>query len=791
MPLKCESSTLDQLKVELDRERSARLELEYRHNALLEHRAQLAAALGKVVGSRSWRWTWCFRLARVLHRQPRKSAVWILERLLERIGLGFLRSVVSRQTVRGHKVASILSDLDVLVPEWQSAGPVFGAKVRATVQDLSLAGIVSDAPRVSVIIPVYGQLDITVQCLASIQRVPVRCAFEVILIDDCSPEDSVRALASVPGLRFIRNQTNVGFLRSCNAAAAVAKGEYLCFLNNDTEVQAGWLDALLRTFEEFPGCGLAGSKLLNEDGTLQEAGGIVWQDGSAWNFGRGKDAGHCTYNYAREVDYCSGASIMVPSALFRTCGGFDELFVPAYCEDTDLAIRLRQMGYRVIYQPASQVVHLEGATSGRDTKSGVKAYQVTNMEKLFQRWERVLAAHEPSGEKVDQAKDRGMRGRILVIDHQVPTPDCDSGSIDAYNLMLVLRDFGYQVTFASDDGLRFDGRYTPALQRVGVEVLHRPYVESIDAHLQEFGSRYDLVILMRPAVMRSHIGSVQRHCESAKVIFHTVDLHFLRLARQAQVEGSERLLHESERMRDLELSLIDRADLATVVGSQELELLRDQYSRRNVRLLPFSRQTRGTGVGFDAREGCVFVGGFRHLPNVDAVQWLVREVMPLVWKQDPDLKLHIVGPDAPSEVRELACDRVTVHGFVADLDSLLDRCRVSVAPLRYGAGIKGKIGHAMSVGLPSVATSIAVEGMGVGRDAGVVVADLPEDFARAICGLYHSPELWCSLSSLAVNRAEGLWGAVACKNHVGRLFVDLGLDIPTVPRETKLFTNPL
>ena len=207
-----------------------------------------------------------------------------------------------------------------------------------------------------------------------------------------------------------------------------SKGQYLYFLNNDTAITEGWLDALLRTFRDFPGAGLAGSKLVYPDGRLQEAGGIIWKDGSAWNFGRFQDPMLPVYNYAREVDYCSGASIMVLKSLFEELGGFDERYLPAFCEDSDLALKIRDKGYRVIYQPMSTVFHYEGITSGTDTTQGMKSYQVENSKKLFERWQQRLQLHQAPAEDVDNAKDRRALRRVLVIDHCTPTPNQDAGS---------------------------------------------------------------------------------------------------------------------------------------------------------------------------------------------------------------------------------------------------------------------------------------------------------------------------------------------------------------------------
>ena len=215
----------------------------------------------------------------------------------------------------------------------------------------------SEAPRVSVIVPVYGKLPYTLACLRSIARHGADAAFEVIVVDDASPDDSATVLAQVDGLHLLRNERNLGFIGSCNAGAAAARGTHLLFLNNDTQVTPGWLDRLLDCFAEEAGCGIAGSRLVYPDGRLQEAGGLVYADGSAWNYGRFEDRNDPRFLYRRDADYVSGAALMIESTLFHAVGGFDRRYAPAYCEDMDLAFAVRAAGRRVIYQPESLVVH--------------------------------------------------------------------------------------------------------------------------------------------------------------------------------------------------------------------------------------------------------------------------------------------------------------------------------------------------------------------------------------------------------------------------------------------------
>lgn len=641
---------------------------------------------------------------------------------------------------------------------------------------------VSQTPQVSVIIPVFGKIEYTLACLKSISDYPPNASFEVIVVDDRSPDNPLKFLHCVNNLRVIMNGENLGFLRSCNKGARHAKGEYLLFLNNDTQVTYGWLDELLRTFSIFPGCGLAGSKLIYPDGKLQEAGGIIWQDGSAWNFGNRQNPDLPSFNYAREVDYVSGASIMIPQKLFDSLGGFDLNYIPAYCEDSDLALKIRDRGLRVIYQPRSEVIHFEGISSGTDTTQGVKAYQVSNSQKLYQRWKHLLRTHRPNGQQPDAEKDRRMRNRVLVLEHCTPTPDQDAGSVSVFNIMLLMREMDFQITFIAEDNYLYDPEYTTKLQRAGIEVLYGPYTTSVEKHLQEMGSRYDLVFFFRPKVVERNIEAARRYAPQAKTLFYTHDIHHIRMEREARLLQSGAKQTEADQMKARELAAIRAVDSTIVVSTAEMEILQPQVPDKSLELLPLLLDIPGTGHGFEQRNGIAFVGGYQHTPNVDAVHYFVSEIMPHIRTHLPGVKFHIVGSKPPQSVLDLACADIAVEGYVEELSRFLDTMRVAVAPLRYGAGVKGKVGTALASGLPVVATPIAAEGMEITDGSHVLLANTPDLFAIQITKLYSDKELWQRLSQNGIDFANTKFGPGSSYTALRRIIGRLGFDISAKPR---------
>jgi len=602
----------------------------------------------------------------------------------------------------------------------------------------------SDPGGVSIVIPVMNNAAVTYQCLRSIVEHTPAGRYEIIVVDNGSHDATADLLARVRGVRIIRNETNRGYGAACNQGAAEARGTSLLFLNNDAFPLSGWLEPLCGALAHEATIGAVGPQLLYPDGRLQEAGAIIWSDGRGWNYGRADDPLRSQYRYRRDVDYCSGACLLVRRALFQRIGGFDPRFSPAYYEDADLCLEIRRLGYRVVYQPASRVVHVEGLTAGGDRDSGFKRFQELHRARFVEKHAAVLAGqYPPDARLVFRARDRRPGKRILIVDHTVPSPDRDAGSVRAVVLLELLGELGHKVMLIPNDRTLREP-HTETLRQLGVEVLGRvPITEYILRHVRDF----DLMIFCRAMVALKFLPMVAARGDRPPLIFDTVDLHYLREARQALAENSSIVAAEAGLTRAVELALVRASDVTWVVSPQEADLLRKEDPAARIEIIPTVHTLRDDVPPFPERRDLLFIGSFRHTPNRDAVAHFVAEIFPRITCKVPGVRFLVVGPDPPEAIRRLASADVQILGHVKDVEPVFDQARVFVARSGTGPASRGRSATALAWGLPVVTTTIGAEGMALVHRAHALIADDPEAFARAVVELYGDPALWTRLAA--------------------------------------------
>jgi GT2 family glycosyltransferase len=744
-------------------------DLAQQRNVALAQRDQLQRELDTLLESHSWRLT---RPLRGLRRILRTGLATLTFRF--RVLASLVRRSLASLRTRGLRVTSQrVGEYLARKRTARNMAPTGDASVHISAAPVAVP--CANAPVASIIIPAFNHVEHTLTCLAALASNNEQVPFEIIVVDDHSSDDTPIQLAAIRGLRLLRNASNLGFIGACNAGARQARGRYLVFLNNDTRPLAGWLDALIDTFAQRPDAGLVGAKLIYPDGRLQEAGGIVFNDGSGWNYGRFQNPADPRFNFVREVDYCSGAAIAIEAGVFAALDGFDSYYAPAYYEDTDLAMRIRRIGKKVYYQPKAEVIHDEGVTSGTDLGKGVKAFQVENQARFLARWRQTLQrSHRLPGSDPARAAARDRVREVLIIDACTPTPDRDSGSLRMLNLMRLLLARGCAVSFLAENPAH-GGRYTEAMQQLGVEAWWHPWLANPAQWMSEHGRRFDTVIVSRHYVASAYLPLLRQFAPRAQILFDTVDLHYLREQREAELSGDAAQTRAAATTRERELRLVRDTDITLVVSPFEQALLQREVPGARIEVLSNVHAIAGCKQPFSQRNGLLFVGGYRHPPNVDAANWLAQQIFPRVRQALPDIELHLIGGDAPDSVRALGdLPGVHFHGHVPDIEPFLDGCRIALAPLRYGAGVKGKVNLSMAHGQPVVATPCAAEGMSLRDGHDVLIAEQPQAIADAIVRLYRDQALWAELSRNGLDNVRQHYSFEAAGAALARILEPAG-----------------
>ena len=624
-------------------------------------------------------------------------------------------------------------------------------------------------PSASVIVPIQDDLRSAHECLTALLTHSGAYPFEVIAVVDGSRGDHARYARLWRNAHLIVNREPLAFFAACNRGAENGRGRYLVFLSDRVQVRPGWLDALVGTFELRGDAGAVGARLLLSDGRLREAGGIVFEDGTHRAYGTLDDPCRPEYSYLRAVDYCSGMCMAVRSDLFGQTNGFENGFALTRYVDIDFGLRIREAGFRMYIQPLSEAVTC-GPHNGDDGNGewGGRTSDTRYRERLVKRWKYALQGHGPSLDSPERDDRRSGFKRAFFSDFAIPAPDRDSGSLRLVNLFSILQEQGYEITFASM-GLEARQPYLGDLQKRGVECLYRPYEDSIEEHLRRQGARYDLVVLSRLETAAELMHSARRWCPHARILFDTVDLHFQRVEREGTVRNESRIRRIARRVKKQELALVAQADTTLVVSETERGLLAVEAPGADVRVVSNIHRIPGSQEPFPHRRDILFIGGFAHPPNTDAVLFFCQDVLPRIWYELPDVGFFVIGSDPPPEVERLASNQVRVLGYVPDVEPHLSKCRLSVAPLRFGAGIKGKINQSLAHGLPVVATSMAAEGMFLKDGESVLIADGAQEFADAVVRLYLDEALWNKVSAGGLAVMERHFGFEAARKSIKAL----------------------
>jgi len=621
-------------------------------------------------------------------------------------------------------------------------------------------------PSVSVLIAQWGKVNFTERAVASIQRSQYEGEIEILVWDNASP-GGPGSLAQRKGITLIEHDENIGFGPAHNAMAERATGDYIIILNNDVVLDPLCIDRLVQAMGDPLNPGAVGPLYRGFDGTVLEAGGVVGNDASGWQLFKGTAPPPSLLRRRYEVHYASAACLMLEREVFLSLDGFDDRYSPAYYEDTDLCMKLRQQGHPVLVEPLAVCFHYEGATSGKDVTSGFKAYQVRNRSRFLRRWvDELQEVGEPAsfGLAATQAIVGSAERSVLWVSPHLPRVDREAGHLRILRMIEQLQADGQHVAMWVRDPFDVD-RYGRMLESKGVPWFGP--VEKSRWHLDGSDPEiltglddvvravdWDSVIISFPDVARDLIPVSRGARADLPILIDCVDVHFIReergLAFGVNPPGG------GMSRRD-ELAIFRMSDGLITASAYETEVVREALPSVPVTSFPVAAEEprieeRGPG------SGALFLGNFNHAPNLDGVEWWIDAIQPRVRASldDDSFAVRVVGT-ASGRHRFDWGGNADVAGWVEDLADEFRAARVFVVPLRYGAGTKGKITVAMAFGIPIVTTPIGAEGFFGATLESLVVAQTEDEFAEACVRLLVDDDHWVERREIAVAAAEEAW----------------------------------
>jgi GT2 family glycosyltransferase len=625
--------------------------------------------------------------------------------------------------------------------------------------DFSLNG---HEPLVSVVMVLFNQFELTLQALASVRQ-NFAGPIELILIDNGSTDDTTRITLYVRGAVVLRNQQNLGFVLGCNQAFAQVRAPAVLLLNNDIELGYGAIANALGRLASDPMIASVGGKIVRSHGRLQEAGSIIWQDGTTTGYLRDEPALLPEANFVRDVDYCSGVFLLCRTNIVRDLGGFDADYAPAYYEEVDLSVRFLRAGYRNVYDPCVIVYHLEfgSARNAQDSRAMMRQNRALFRNKQAE----FLAAQQAMGKGSQpnaslRARRRDDAGRrLLFIEDTVPVRRLGSGFVRANDVLHAIVAAGWHVSVLPVNGTRLDVMSLLGDAPESAEILYDRTILTLPQLLAERADYYDMIWISRthnldrtlPIFRAAGIDPA-----TTPFILDTEAIEAARAAERASLSGEQFDLSTS---LTSEFTNASHCRMITAVNQAEADLL-SAHGIAPVVVLGTIGRLCPTRRGFDQRAGLLFVASMHQSdsPNLDALRWYATDIMPalaaMMGAQTPTLS--VVGYRAAElDLSEFsALPHIKLLGAIDDLQPLYDAHRLVVAPTRFAAGTPYKIYEAAGFGVPCVVTDLLARQLGWQNGVELVSAPVGAavEFAARIAFLYQSGAAWSATREAALVR---------------------------------------
>lgn len=654
------------------------------------------------------------------------------------------------------QTAGNLAALDAHLPDLALRHAIIGLEARHAPFTLA----VSPAPVATIVIPAGTDLGALHRCLFSLHASGIDEIADIIVLDHGHAPVALDLWPSlVRNLRIVRAAKGEPVWSDL---ARLGRAEIVVVLSPLLRPQPGWLAIMIDTFAREPKTALISGVVSDINGLQCHAGLLAGADGWPISCGFMQPANHQQWSCLREVDAVGALGFSIRRAAFVACGGIDPGLGLSHAI-LALCLHLRKAGHRIMVQPQAAFLCPEDA----DLMPLVADLTVESADTGAVR--RAWLARPPSP---------GVLGHALVIDNSVPHPQHDAGSVATLDQIHILRSLGYHVTFAASEGIDADHPDALALEAIGVELIRLPSFASITDYLLHRGIRLDVVLIWRHTNVSLFLDRIRSLAPRARLIFAPADLHHLREQRRVSLNGKAGG-EGVEQIRTNELRFAQAADATIVHSDAELDLLREADSTTRLRLLRWIARPDPASTPFTKRFGIGFLGSFAHGPNEDGLRWFLADIMPRLRVARPGLVLRIAGSNlSPAFADHLdVCSRsdVVIDGWVEDLPAWFSTLRLTIAPLRYGAGFKGKVATSLTFGVPVVGTTMAAEGTGLYDGDGIAIANGPAAIVTQIVKLHDNEDVWDAQAARAIERCRALYSPDAALSVYRGLLADLDL----------------